>query len=131
MPKSCLTWISSQYLSSISYRTRTPVSLGGCQLTANSASSNLLGWKSSPSCYIQNPAMQVLFALPVFLRRTTRSWGNYVGDHWRIYSLQVCLLTPQYTRYSQGQCGEVQELQGIHASLLLLLFCGLSNSHHA
>ena len=65
------------------------------KLMANSASSNSLGWKSSPGCYIQNPAMQVLFALPVFFHRTTRSWGNYipVGGHRRTLLTLLTLLT--------------------------------------
>ena len=134
IPKICLAWTSSQELSSISYRTRTLVSLWGYRPTGNSASSNLLGWKRSPSWYIQNPAMQVLFALPVFLRRTTRSWGNYIGDHWRnllASSLPVyATIHMMFTRpvwWSSGTSRHPHRFIG----LLLLLFCALSNSHHA
>ena len=75
-----------------------------------------------------------LFVLPIFLCRTTRSWGNYIGDHWRTLLASSPPIATHYTRCSQGLCSEVSGTSRHpcrSTGLLLLLFCGFSNSHHA
>ena len=101
---------------------------------ANSTSYNLLGWNSSPGGIFKILQCRFLFVLLVFLYRTTRSWGNYIGDHWRTVLASHLPIATRYTRCSQGQCSEVSGTSRHphrFIGLLLLLFCGFSNSQHA
>ena len=104
-------------------------------------------WLLYSKSYNAGCCLRYLFCACFFfvLRRTTRSWGNYIGDHWRtlpVSSLPSCV-HPQYKRCSQDQYGEVRELQGIRASLLVycyyyfvalavaIMLCSFWNMHYA